>query len=243
MKKTLVYLIIFILACFLADSAINYSMAKHINDRSPYSLTFTSIGANLLESRFDCWATIKPAQTFQEMDQELEKILVLLDLPINKDKFFHQEQNGVKSLQYEIIHHNQNYSFSLRTQNQGTILLLTTLSNQNDARQRQEEKKLKAALNCKSYYAYQGVIKARLDKNGQRDFLELINKSLAVEVLDQYEDDYVTSVTGFTPKFKSVTTPENLAGKKVNIQLALRSNAKGNQTYVYLGTPLLLANY
>lgn len=243
MKKILVYLIIFILACFLADSAINYSVAKHINDQSPYCLTFASIGANLLESRFDCWATIKSAQTFEEMDQELEKILVLLDLPVEKENFFHQEQNGVKLLHYEIFHHNQNYSLSLRTQSHSTILLLSTISAQNDKRQRQEEEKLKSAMNCKSYFSYQGVINARLDKSGKRDFLGVINKSLNVKVLDQYEDDYVISVTGFSPKFKSLTTSEKIADKNINLQLALRSNEKENQTYVYLGTPLLLANY
>ncbi|CFX03255.1 Protein of unknown function DUF1779 [Syntrophomonas zehnderi OL-4] len=242
MKKISIYLIIFILACLLTDSAVNYSIAKQINDQSPYCLTFASIGANLLESRFDCWATIKSAQTFKEMDQELEKILVLLDLPVNKANFYQKEQNGVKLLQYELFHYNQNYSFTLRTQSQSTIFLLSTISSHNDKRQRQEEDRLKSVMNCKSYYSYQGIIKAHLDKNGRKEFLDVINKSLDVKVLDQYEDDYVISMIGFSPKFKSIKS-EKIAGKNINLQLALRSQEKKNQTYVYLGTPLLLDNY
>lgn len=243
MKRVITYLCIFIILCFLADLAINYSIAKQINDQSPYCLSFASIGANLLESRFDCWAKIKPVRTFEEMDQELEKILTLLDLPVNKQNFLHQEQNGNKTLHYKLLRNDQSYYFSLQTESQNTYFLLSTISAKNDKKQRMEEKKLKSALNCKSYFQYRGIINARLDKDGQKDLLQVITKSMQVKILDQYEEDNLISMTGSSAKLESFVEPEQASGKSYNLQLALRSDQKKNQTYIYFGSPLLLTNY
>lgn len=57
-KKFLFYLSLFTMLIIIGDYGIDYTIAKQINNKSPYYLSFVSIGANSLESRMDCWATM-----------------------------------------------------------------------------------------------------------------------------------------------------------------------------------------
>ncbi len=243
MRRIFLYLSIFIILCFFADFAIKYSIAKQINDQSPYCLSFASIGANLLESRLDCWAKIDTVNTFEEMDLELLNILTLLDLPVEEEKFLHQELNGKKTLRYELLQNNQSYLFTLQTESQKSYFMLSTISNQNDQKMREDEKKIQNQLHCQSYFHYQGIVNARLDKAGREKLVQVITKGLKADVQDQYEDENLISVTAYSPQLLSKVHTVQVADKSYNVQLVLRSDETKNQTYIYMGFPLLLNDY
>lgn len=243
MKKICYYIIIFIILCFLGDSLINYSIAKQINEQSPYCLSFASIGANLLESRLDSWAKIKPVKTFIEMDEELIRILLLLDLPVDKEKFQHLEHDGKKTLRYEFFQNNQYYLFSLQSDTKAAYFLQTSVSSKDDQKQRMEEKILKRTLHCKSYFQYKGSIATRLDFTGREKYTDVLLKCLQAKQIDQYEDDNLISTTAFSPKLKNQVETVKLADREYNIQIALRTNNNENKSIVYLGLPLLLNDY
>lgn len=243
MKKCIYYIIIFIILCIFGDSAIKYSIAQQIDEQSPYCLSFASIGANLLESRLDSWAKINTVKTFAELDQELIQILTTLDLPVKQDNFLHQEHDGQKHLRYELVFDEQSYLFTLQTDTKETYFLLTSISSQNDQKLRQVEKILAQSFHCKSYFQYKGIIAARPNYAGRKKLVNVLLKCFQAKQVDSYEDNNVMSVTAFSPKLENNIETVELAGQRYNLQIALRSDKSSNQSFVYLGFPLLLNDY
>ncbi len=245
MKKTIIYLTIFVIIYFLSDSAIQYSLGEEIDNQSPYYLSFASIGANLLESRLDCWAKIKTASTNQEMDEALLNIINYLELPADEKEFLHQETNDNIISQYELSKDGQSYLFILQTSktDQKSHFLMTGISSIGDLQLRKDEEKLKKMLNCTSYYLYKGSIDTRLDNAGREELLRVVMKCLKAAVNDVYQQqNALTSMTGLrTTQTKIV--PVKVAGKNCNVQAAIRYNPKENRSEIYLGFPLLLNDY
>lgn len=243
MKKMLIYIIVFILLCYLAEAGINDSMAKQIDNQSPYCLSFASIGANLLESRLDCWAKINSADTFEEMDQELIKILDILDIPVDHQAFNHLSDEGKLTLRYQAAKAQSNYMITLQTEKQATYFVLTAVSPNDDLTLRADEKKLKNKYKCRSYFQYKGIIEACPDKNGRKSILQVICKCLKAQESVCYEEGDLISMAAFSPVLKGKYDQVLLAGKAYNIQIAISNDSNKNQSYVYLGIPLLLNDY
>lgn len=243
MKQIFYYIGFFILFCFLGNTAVQYSIARQIDERSPYCLSFASIGANFLESRLDCWAKIRLAKTFSEMDQELINILTTLSLPVQKQNFQHQEHDGKKILRYEMVCNQQYYLFTLQNESDATYFLMTSVSKQDDKRMRQTEKLLRKTMDCKSYWRYKGVIPTRLDAEGRRKYAGILLKCLKAKEIDNYEDANLDSVAAYSTQLAGEYEAVEVAGKQYNLQTALHSDTADNQTYVYLGFPLLLNDY
>jgi len=245
MKKVFFYIIIFVIICFSGDSALKYSIGKEIDSQSPYYLSFASIGANLLESRLDCWAKIRTVTTNEERDQALIKILNHLNLPASQNDFLHQENQETMITQYDLHYNNQNYFFLLQTNkaNKESYFLMTAISTREDQQMRNDEMKLKEIMDCKSYYLYKGLINARPDYTGQEELLKVVMKNLNAETNDVYRDNKVISMTGFSSKLEQNKNYEvDIEGNKSNVQAAIRNNKEG-KTEIYLGFPLLLNDY
>jgi hypothetical protein len=246
MKKLIFYVIIFVIICLASDSAVKHIIGKEIENQSPYYLSFSSIGANLLESRLDCWAKIKTASTYQELDKELLKIINYLELPVDEKEFLHQETNDTIISKYELITNNGlSYLFILQTNktNHNSHFLMTSISSTGDLQLRRDEKKLKKIMDCKSYYLYTGSIEARLDNKGREELLKVVLKCLKAEVNDTYQQDALISMTGFSSTLQTIITPIKVADNKCNVQGVIRSIHKEDRSEIYLGFPLLLNNY
>jgi len=246
MKKSLGYLILFGTICFLTNFVLQYGIGKEIDNQPPYYLSFASVGANLLESRLDCWAKIKTVSNSEEIDKSLLEVLNYLDLPAEKRKFLHQESREAITAQYELHHEDQNYLFILQTNktNNESYLLVTATSPKDDLQLRKDEKKLKALLKCKSYYLYKGSIDARPDIQGQQDLLKIVMKCLHAETNEVFNDLKMVSMTGFSPTLENnEIIPVKVAGKNCNVQAAIRTNDKENKSEIYIGFPLLLNDY
>ncbi len=246
MKRTATYLIIFLIICFLSDLALQNSLGQEIKNQSPYYLSFASIGANLLESRLDCWAKIKTSPTNKQLDQELQTILNSLDLPAaDKNKILSQDNNDVIVSQYELNDNGISYQFILQTDkaDQQSHLLMTATSLTGDIQLRIAEEKLKKVLDCNSYYSYKGLIDTRIDATGQEELLKIVMKCLKAQVNDVYQDNQVVSMSGFSPVLTSKVDVVKVAGKDCNVQAAIRCNSKDRKVEVFLGLPLLLNDY
>jgi len=245
MKKLINYITIFVIICFLSDSALQYSLGEEINNQSPYYLSFASIGANLLESRLDCWAKIKTASTNQELDEALLKILQYLELPANEKEFLHQETNDTMISHYELSNNGQRYQFVIQTNktDHKSHFLMTAISSTGDLQLRKDEEKLRKVLDCKSYYLYKGSIDTRLDNAGREELLSVAMKCLKAGANDVYRQDSLISMTGFSPTLKTKISPVEVAGKNCNVQGAIRNSQNGKSSEIYLGFPLLLNDY
>lgn len=245
MKKVFFYIIIFVIICFSGDSALKYSIGKEIDSQSPYYLSFASIGANLLESRLDCWAKIRTVTTNEETDQALTKILNHLNLPASQSDFLHQENEETMITQYDLQYNDQNYFFLLQTNkaDKESYFLMTAINTREDKQIQEDEMKLKEIMDCKSYYSYKGLINARPDYTGQEELLKVVMKNLDAKANDVYRDSKIISMTGFSSKLDLNKNYEvDIDGTKNNVQAAIRSNKEG-KTEIYLGFPLLLNDY
>jgi len=245
-KKPFGYLIFFVIICFLSNIAIQNRIGKEFDKRPPYYLSFASVGANLLESRLDCWAKIKTVSNNEEVDRALLKVLNYLDLPAEQNKFLHQESREAITTQYELHHKDQYYLFILQTNktNNESYLLVTATSPKDDLQLRKDEKKLKALLNCKSYYLYKGSINARPDIQGQQDLLQIVMKCLHAQTNEVFNNQKMVSMTGFSPNLENIDiNPVKVAGRNCNVQAAIRTNDKENKSEIYIGFPLLLNDY
>jgi hypothetical protein len=245
MKRTIIYLILFLFICSSSDSALKYSIGSEIDNQSPYYLSFASIGANLLESRLDCWAKIKTVSNSEEMNQYLLMILSHLNLPADKNDFLHQENDEISLIQYDLNYNNQNYYFMLQTNKmeKDSHFLMTVISNENDQKLRQDESKLRELFDCKSYYQFKGSIDARPDYAGQEELLHILMENLRADTKNIYRDTQIISATGFSSTLSLKIPPVYVAGNQCNVQAAIRRNNQDNKTEIYLGFPLLLNDY
>lgn len=245
MKKVTIYLLIFVMVCFISDSALKYSIGQDIKNQSPYYLSFTSIGANLLESRLDCWAKIKATSSYDEMDQVLVETLHQLALPADESKFQHQEKDGISLVRYDFSNNNQYYYILLQTNASAnaTYFLLTGVDKNDDKKLRQDAKKLQKMLDCTVYYQYHGVIEARPDYPGQEKLLEIVMKNLQADIIDVYKDNQIISMTGYSPSIQDNIPPIMVNNEPCNVQAVIKSNNKEVKTNIYLGFPLLLNDY
>jgi len=242
-KKILIYLLVFIILCYLVDTGINQSIARQIDNRSPYCLSFASIGANLLESRLDSWAKIKTAENYYELDQELINILNLLNLPVQESAIKHKQEQGKLIVNYQTVQNQTDYLISLQTENHATYFLLTAISRQGDLLLRSQEKLLKQRYQSKSYFQYKGIINARPGSDGRQKILHVICKCLHAQERDVYSSQDMVSMATFSPILLEEYDQVELAGEIYNLQMAIHNDSNKNQSYVYLGIPLLLNDY
>jgi hypothetical protein len=247
LKKVILYILIFICFCGLIELSVNYSLGQQIENQSPYCLSFSSIGANLLESRIDSWAKIKTTSSAKQLDQHLITILEKLQLPINNYKFKHTSDNTINSLEYECQKSTATFQFILQSdKNQKeTYILISIIAkpNSNSINLPNYEKKLKQVLDFNCYYLYSGYIDYNLEPASRLEFLKLILKQMDAKQVDLYEENNTTSITGFSENLAGNVKPIDTGLHKVNLQAAMRCNRIENRTYVYIGSPVILGEY
>lgn len=245
MKKVIIYILIFACFCGLIELSVNYSLGKQIENQSPYCLSFSSIGANLLESRIDSWAKIKTTSSAKQLDQHLINILENLQLPINSHKFKHTEKNAINSLEYECRKTNETFQFILQSdENQKETYILISIAAKSDSTNLPlYEKKLKAILDCNCYYLYTGYLDYSLQQASQLELLKLVVKQMDARLVDTYQENNITSITAFSERLAGNVKPVNTGLSRVNLQAAMRCNTIEHRTYVYIGSPIILGEY
>lgn len=247
MKKVLLYIMVFACFCGFIELSVNYSLGKQIQiqNQSPYCLSFSSIGANLLESRMDSWAKIKTTSSSKELDHNLIEILDHLQLPINNHKFKHINSKAITSLEYECQKSNETFQFILQSDQaqKETYILISIISKENSTNLSGYENKLKSVVDCDCYYLYTGYIDYTITSESQQQLLDLVLKQMDAKRVDTYQQSNTTSITAFSNKLANNVKPVNNGLNKVNLQAAMRSNNIEHRTYIYLGTPVILGEY
>jgi hypothetical protein len=227
----------------IGNHLISYSLGSQITKQPAYHLAFASIGANLLESRYDCWAKIRTVRTNQEMKNELTAILNYLKIPVKSNKFDYQQTQTRKTMQYETVQNFNRCIFTLQTtDNQTTYLLITIMSPGPDKYIQTVCHKMQKKTGCQSYFSYRASIKGSLDQNGKKELLGVLSRNLKIVDIEYYENNNTTSISGFSPKLSSIQ-PAKAGSRLYNVQAAINSDPRKGESYIYLGFPLLLNDY
>lgn len=85
-----------------------------------------------------------------------------------------------------------------------------------------------------------GRINRRLSPQEKDKFINDMFQKMDVQNMETLKAGELVSVTGYTPSVRNMLT---VAGKSVNINMALRYNTIVNETMVYLGSPVITSEY
>lgn len=247
LKKVAVYLILFGALIMLCDYGIDYTIAKQIDNKSPYYLSFASIGANFLESRMDCWATIRTPSSTSELEKYLTEVLNSLSLPVNEDNFVVYNSGNSISLNYQTANeHIQAYFvFESDAAENETYMVISLLSNDKKISLHKYEADLNRMLGVdwKYYYLYTAYLDYLVASESHSELLKVINLKLKTEDMEIYQQGNTMSIAGFSPVIAKIVKQNAVNDKTYNVQIAARNNVNERKTYIYIGSPLILGDY
>lgn len=248
LKKFTIYLILFGALIMISDYGIDYTIAKQIDNKSPYYLSFASIGANSLESRMDCWATIRTSSSTSELEKYLNEIANSLSLPIDEDKFVVYTTGNSTSINYETAneHIKGYFVFESDVDKNETYFVISLVTNDKKISLHNYENNFNRMLgvNWKYYYLYTACLDYLVADESKEELLKVINKKLKTENIETYKDKNIISMAGFSPVIaKNVQHQTTLNKKSYNVQIAARNNVNERKTYIYIGSPLILGDY
>lgn len=247
LKKIIYYLLIFIILITIGDYGINYSIAKSIDNKSPIYLSFASIGANSLESRMECWATIRKPSSAEELKKRLIQILNSLDLPADENKFVLFTDNNSILLNYLLAEADLQGYFCLETdlKKEETYLVISLVDSGNRRELTNNEKNLKLIPGVKWQfnYLYTADLDYMVTLDSHRALLEVISKILEVKVMNVYQQGNMTSMAGYSPVIMHKGQQSAINHEIYNFQAAIRNSSTDKKTYIYIGSPLILDDY
>lgn len=246
MKKGLVYLLVFAFLCGLCTYGIDYTVGKQIENRSPYYLSFASIGAISLESRMDSWAKLRTSSSREELVDYMHNVTRTLGLPNDAQNYQYQTDPQSLQIQYEVRQDLYNYCITLKSnyeENQ-TYLIVEVITSEPNVNLEAIAAKLEQIIGLKwtSYYLYTGTLEQVVNESNHLELLDVVMKNMDARMVENFHDNRSSSATGYSRNLK-VPAIVTGTGKKYNIQVALRSVPVEKKTYVYIGTPLIIGNY
>lgn len=248
LKKIFIYLILFGALIIICDHGIDYTVAKQINNKSPFYLSFASIGANSLESRLDCWATIRTSSSNADLEQYLFDVVSNLSLPFDKNDLLVYTSGNTISINYETANDQIRgyFIFESDMAKNETYMVISLLTTNKKVSLHNYENIFNRMLGTewKYYYLYTASLDCLVDKKSQKELLKVINQKLKTQGIEVYQDENTLSMAGFSPIIaKTVQQEKSLENNKYNIQIAVRNNVNEGKTYIYMGSPLILGDY
>ncbi|MDD2509544.1 MAG: YwmB family TATA-box binding protein [Syntrophomonas sp.] len=246
MRRVIVIILSFILVSAFCNQIINSKQEKEVLERSPYYLSFASIGAISLESRLDCWARIKKTSTSEEIRQSMENILETLNFPVNSKGFVNRKY----PLSMTFCSSYGDFRIQLTGQSDEqsgeTYFILSLVSSKSSSSYLRSLPKILSDgsnLDWTSYYLFTGRIDHSLSTESQQKILHTVMKTLESEVVESFHEKNIVSMTGYSQSIEKISPPVLMGKKKYNVQVAARSNWKEGKTYIYIGSPLIMQNY
>lgn len=247
MKRAVLSLILFFLLCLLSNHTIDYTMGRQIENRSPYSLAFASIGAISLESRLDCWAKLRTSSTEDELQRYMQIMASCLDLEFHSDNVLISTQGNNLEMEYTLVEKEVKYYLAVQSSEDSreTHFVVSAETTDPDHSLERIRKKLDrlGILEWHEYYLYKGEINANFDKASIRRLAGVVMKNLEASTGDTYQEGMSFSCTGYSNTMERSIKPIWIDGERYNVQVAFYSSPSQDTTYVYIGFPLIVGNY
>lgn len=249
MIKTGIYITAFIVLCALANLIIDYTIEKEIDNRSPYYLSFASIGAISLESRLDCWAKINTSNTSQELEQNMLSLLQYLDMPARAGQLQLETNQSLTILRYEYSQKEEYYRFAIGSdQRNNESFYMLSFSSKNNSNNLEKYQKIiqkyRDDLKWICYHQYSGEIANQINaSDSQKKILRVIMQNLGAKEHKIYRDGNSLAIIGFSPDMSNVVPAIAGYDQVYNVEAKIRNDAKAGKTRVYIGAPGIINNY
>lgn len=213
------------------------------NENSLYCLAFSRIGATLLESRLDAWATIKKKNSTQEMKERLMDIGRALEIPIDPQTISTSSTGDITVVRTSVTKNNGRYYLTAQASKGYTLLLVSVIfAAGKDATNNiiECQKRIKKILPAQTASQYTGVLAGEVASSKREPLINRMFEVFEAQMIEVYKTSNAVSATGYTP---FISSHLGYGKKQYNLQAAVHYNPTENKTYIYLGTPLLLGEY
>lgn len=188
---------------FFGNYSIDYTIGKQLANRSPYYLSFSSIGANSLTSNLDAWAKIKTTSSNAELEAYMTKILTSLQFPLVTDNMTRNEKDGNRTIFYQVIKEEYKMTLVLESDEiKNETYIVISISGKDDINQlKAYETKLNQiiGINWTSYYTYRGQIDNVIAYDAQSELIKVILKNLGAKEINWYKNGKITSCAAYSP--------------------------------------------
>jgi len=246
MQRAIISLLLFFVLCLLSNHTIDYTMGRQIENRSPYVLAFTSIGAISLESRLDCWAKLRTDSTENEMKRYMHTLVTSLNLEYQPDYVLISSSDGTVEMEYNLTQKGVKFYLAVqsRADSKETHFVVSAETRDPDKSLVHIKQQLDRVgiLEWHDYYLYKGELPENYDQASTARLAEVMMKNLEAVIIDTYQEGRSFSCTGYSKVLKD-TEPIWIDGRRHNVQVALYSSPSQDKTYVYIGVPLIVGNY
>lgn len=246
MKKVLIYILVFIVVCTVISYGIDFTVGQHLQNQSPYYLSFASIGANSLESHLDAWAKIKTTSSEDELKSYLKNILRSLNLPADQNHFRTTANQNKIILEYEISVENCHYKIFLESDEKlkETYFIINIIA-EDISNLKEYSHKLNRiiGLNWNTYFKYFGQLDLVVDEKSRHKLIEVMMKNLQTENVTIYSDGKTCSATGYALSLEKIAPVVKVNQENINVQIAIQTDEINNQTNIIIGSPLILGEY
>jgi len=239
MKKALLVLVLLSSLLVLWKEKPTFLGKKTSAGVSLYSLAFTCTGANLLESRIDCWAKLKTNSSTDEMRILLARVAAKLGDNTGPVRFHTNINNGVTIVRGNFTKGNERFFLTAQS-NGGQTYLLVSIIARGAASFDSYQEEVNAVVPVKTARLYTGSLEGYRSQEEKTALLRSMFKQLKARRVEDYRDDSVVSMTGLSPL---ISEQLSLGGKQYNLQAAVNYNEVEDKTYIYLGIPLILGEY
>lgn len=246
MKKSLIYIIFFIILCLLCNFSLDYTIGKQLEKRSPYYLAFASIGVNSLECSLDCWAKIKTTSTEKELESYLSELLKSLSLPNETDNFRLEINQSSTILHHEIVSPAHEYSFLLESDSrtEETYFIISFITNEETNIKTIVERLNKImGIKWSYYYKYAGSLTMPLEMESVTKLISVMQKNLDIENPENFTCHKTSTCTGYSKSLSTSAPSMIIDGKKINVQIAIQIDEDAGKTNIVIGSPLILGEF
>lgn len=232
MKKTIIYIILFLILWITGSFAIESAKAQSIDEIPPYCLSFASIGAIFQESRLDAWAKIN---TDIQEDAEIKRVQSSLGLG---DAAWTRQASD-KYNNYLLSQGSSSFLIKLEKNSpDNSFLRISIKSSDPNASLPQYENRITGLAGYKwnINYTFCGEINAIVDDQSMQALMNTLVKNLKGRKTKNYRygDSWSVMATCFR---------KPIISNYDHFESALRREKELGKTLVWLGVPEIQNSY
>lgn len=249
MKKRFLLLFICILLTLGSYDAAAYP-AMSLTEEEALITSFENTGADVLESTVSCWAKLNDKfLDIKQIEAEMESVLGAI--APDKSKVVKNIEKGdqLNKIVLYCSKENRYYSIaieSVKYENNGETYIVIDVSMDNSYRDLKTERRNLAnamqleesSMNFSSCIigTYEGKLSSLEADKKSRIALQSINANK----VEGIENEELKSISAFSNSVGGYIMSDQA---RVNVQLAMRYSSYDDKTYIWIGTPLIPADY
>lgn len=239
MKKSIAVLTAIIITFSITVFRLNQTKGEELLIEVFNQSTFTPIQANInlysvFENKFEDFEQMKDC--IMQIENELNFV----------DEVESMEEESDDYMVVKKVYSNEQVKMTIKLETSDESYLTVDILVYEDCSKVMELKEYvenifdNLGIKPKTNISVTGSYKGKLSVEQKKKISQEMMKQMGAEAREDYISEDVYSVTGYT---KRIDEYINSAGKKINLNLAIRYNKYENKTYLYLATPLLVTEY